>query len=84
MFQARGDAVISIVADPQDPPLPMIADMVRGEWESGAYCVLGIKRTSEEHSLMFSMARKQVLLGMVERLIRRSRPSRITRGFGLY
>lgn len=43
LFQARGDAVIGIVADLQDPP-PMIADMIR-EWENGAYCVLGIKRT---------------------------------------
>ncbi len=51
LSQARGDAVIGIVADLQDPP-PMIADMIR-EWESGAYCVLGIKRTSEENSLMF-------------------------------
>ena len=50
-LQARGDAVISIVADLQDPPA-MIVDLIR-EWENGAYCVLGIKRTSEEHSLMF-------------------------------
>jgi glycosyltransferase involved in cell wall biosynthesis len=56
LFQARGDAVIGIVADLQDPP-PMIADMIR-EWENGAYCVLGIKRTSEENSLMFWL-RKQ-------------------------
>jgi len=56
LFQARGDAVIGIVADLQDPP-PMIADLIR-EWENGAYCVLGIKRTSEESSLMFWL-RKQ-------------------------
>jgi glycosyltransferase involved in cell wall biosynthesis len=56
LFQARGDAMIGIVADLQDPP-PMIADLIR-EWENGAYCVLGIKRTSEENSLMF-WARKQ-------------------------
>jgi len=35
----------------------MIEDMIR-EWENGAYCVLGIKRSSEEHSLMFWL-RKQ-------------------------
>jgi glycosyltransferase involved in cell wall biosynthesis len=56
LFQARGDAVIGIVADLQDPP-PMIADFIR-EWENGAYCVLGIKRTSKEASLMFWL-RKQ-------------------------
>jgi polyisoprenyl-phosphate glycosyltransferase len=55
-LQCKGDAVISIVADLQDPP-PMILDMVAA-WENGAYCVLGIKRTSEENSLMFWL-RKQ-------------------------
>src|SRR5690348_16945667 len=35
IHQATGDAVISMVADLQDPP-EMIADMIRG-WESGAY-----------------------------------------------
>lgn len=55
-FQCRGDAVIGVVADLQDPPA-LIPNMIR-EWENGAYCVLGIKRTSEEHSLMFWL-RKQ-------------------------
>ena len=64
LFQCRGDAVIGIVADLQDPP-PMIADMIR-EWENGAYCVLGIKRTSEEHSLMFWLRKQYYKL--VERL----------------
>jgi glycosyltransferase involved in cell wall biosynthesis len=56
LTQTSGDAVIGIVADLQDPP-PMIADMI-AEWEKGAFCVLGIKRTSEENSLMFWL-RKQ-------------------------
>ena len=56
LFSARGDAMIGIVADLQDPP-PMIVDLIR-EWENGAYCVIGIKRTSEEASLMFWL-RKQ-------------------------
>ena len=43
----------------------MIADMIR-EWENGAYCVLGIKRTSEEHSLMFWLRKQYYRL--VERL----------------
>ncbi len=49
--QARGDAVIGMVADLQDPP-EMLADMVR-EWENGYSMVLGIKRSSEENPLMF-------------------------------
>jgi len=78
-LQCRGDAVISIVADLQDPP-PMIADMVL-EWENGAYCVLGIKRTSEEHSLMFWLRRQYYRL--VERLSSIETIQNFT-GFGLY
>src|ERR1019366_8085959 len=43
----------------------MIEDMVR-EWENGACCVLGIKRSSEEHSLMFWLRKQYYKL--VERL----------------
>ncbi len=51
LFQASGDAVISIVADLQDPP-EMIHDLLR-EWENGYSLVLCIKRSSEENQLMF-------------------------------
>jgi glycosyltransferase involved in cell wall biosynthesis len=79
LFAARGDAMIGIVADLQDPP-PMILDLVR-EWEKGAYCVLGIKRTSEENSLMF-WARKQYYR-IAERLSSIETIQNYT-GFGLY
>jgi glycosyltransferase involved in cell wall biosynthesis len=79
MMQASGDAVISIVADLQDPPA-MIADMVR-EWERGAYCVLGIKRTSEENSVMFWLRRQYY--NAVERLSSIETIQNFT-GFGLY
>jgi glycosyltransferase involved in cell wall biosynthesis len=79
LFQCRGDAVIGIVADLQDPP-PMIVDMIR-EWENGAYCVLGIKRTSEEHSLMFWLRKQYYRL--VERLSSIETIQNYT-GFGLY
>ena len=79
LFQARGDAVIGIVADLQDPP-PMIVDLIR-EWENGAFCVLGIKRTSEEASLMF-WARKQYYK-LAERLSSIETIQNYT-GFGLY
>ena len=39
--------------------------MIR-EWENGAYCVLGIKRTSEENSLMFWLRKQYYRL--VERI----------------
>jgi len=79
LFAARGDAMLGIVADLQDPP-PMIADMIH-EWEKGAYCVLGIKRTSEENSMMF-WARKQYYK-LAERLSSIETIQNYT-GFGLY
>jgi glycosyltransferase involved in cell wall biosynthesis len=79
LFAARGDAMIGIVADLQDPP-PMIADLI-AEWEKGAFCVLGIKRTSEEASLMF-WARKQYYK-FAERLSSIETIQNYT-GFGLY
>jgi glycosyltransferase involved in cell wall biosynthesis len=79
LFQARGDAVIGIVADLQDPP-PMIADLIR-EWENGAYCVLAIKRTSQEASLMFWLRKQYYKL--VERLSSIETIQNFT-GFGLY
>jgi glycosyltransferase involved in cell wall biosynthesis len=79
LFQSRGDCVISIVADLQDPP-PMIVDMLR-EWENGAFCVLGIKRTSEEASLMFWLRKQYYKLA--ERLSSIETIQNYT-GFGLY
>ena len=79
LFQTCGDAVIGICADFQDPP-PMIADFIR-EWENGAYCVVGIKISSGEHSLMFWL-RKQYYK-MLERLSSIETIQNFT-GFGLY
>jgi len=79
LFESRGECVISIVADLQDPP-PMIIDML-AEWEKGAYCVLGIKRTSEEHSLMFWLRKQYYRLA--ERLSSIETIQNYT-GFGLY
>ena len=77
--QARGDAVIGIVADLQDPP-EMIADMVR-EWEKGFFMALGIKRASEENSLMFWIRKRYYRL--VNRLSSIETFEDFT-GFGLY
>ena len=53
LFQATGDAVISVVADLQDPP-EMILDFIH-EWENGSDIVLAQKKDSEEHGLMFKV-----------------------------
>ena len=79
LLQTTGDAVIGIVADLQDPP-PMIAAMI-AEWERGAYCVLGIKRSSEEHSLMFWLRKQYYKLA--ERMSSIQTIQNFT-GFGLY
>jgi len=79
VMSARGDAVIGIVADLQDPP-PMIADFIR-EWENGAYCVLGIKRSSGENKLMFWLRKQYYKLA--EKLSSIETIQNYT-GFGLY
>ncbi len=79
LLQARGDAVMLIVADLQDPP-SMIATFL-DEWEAGFFMVLGIKRTSEENSLVF-FARKQYYR-LAERLSSIETFQNFT-GFGLY
>lgn len=79
LHQTRGDAVIGMVADLQDPP-EMIADMVR-EWENGYSMVLGIKRSSAENPVMFWFRRKYYRL--VNRLSSIETFENFT-GFGLY
>jgi polyisoprenyl-phosphate glycosyltransferase len=79
LLQARGEAVISVVADLQDPPA-MIGDFV-ARWEEGYKVVVGVKKESGENRLMF------VLRGLYYRLIDRlSEVPQIRNftGFGLY
>jgi glycosyltransferase involved in cell wall biosynthesis len=77
--QTRGDAVIGIVADLQDPP-ELIPDLVR-EWEKGYAMVLAIKNTSEENPLMFWVRKKYYRL--VNRLSSIETFENFT-GFGLF
>lgn len=56
LYQATGDAVISIVADLQDPP-ELIADMVR-QWENGYAMVLAIRNSREENRAMLWVRKK--------------------------
>lgn len=53
MIQCSGDAVISIVADLQDPP-EMIVDFIR-KWEEGYKIVIGVKEQSYEAQWMFKL-----------------------------
>lgn len=51
LLQARGDAVIAMASDLQDPP-ELIADFLK-EWENGIPVVLGVKKSSREPKLMY-------------------------------
>jgi glycosyltransferase involved in cell wall biosynthesis len=79
LFQAQGDAVISLVADLQDPP-EMIPQLLR-EWEKGVAMVFCIKRTSEENGLMFWLRSRYYKLA--ERLSSIETIQNFT-GFGLF
>ncbi|OGW41062.1 MAG: dolichol monophosphate mannose synthase [Nitrospirae bacterium RBG_13_39_12] len=77
--QAKGDAVVSIVADLQDPP-HMIADFIR-KWEEGYKIVIGVKTQSEESSIMFKI--RKSFYGLINKLSEVELIKNFT-GFGLY
>ena len=79
LLEAKGEAVISIVADLQDPP-ELIPDLV-ARWRQGFAMVLCIKRSSEEAPLMFFLRKSYYAL--VERLSSITTVQNFT-GFGLY
>jgi len=53
VLQTKGDAVIPIVADLQDPPC-LIKEFIK-KWEEGYKVVMGIKTHSEESRIIFSL-----------------------------
>lgn len=53
LLQADGDAIISLVADFQDPP-EMIVSLVE-KWEEGNDTVLAIKKNSQENRTLFRL-----------------------------
>jgi glycosyltransferase involved in cell wall biosynthesis len=79
MLQARGDAVISLVSDLQDPP-GLIKEFV-ARWEEGYQLVIAVKQESEESPLFFAVRR--AYYEMVARLAEIELNKNAT-GFGLY
>jgi len=79
LLQARGDAVISIVADLQDPP-DMIREFV-ARWEAGAKVVIGVKRESHESRVMSLI--RGLFYRIIDRLSEVPQVRHFT-GFGLY
>ena len=79
ILQARGDAVIPLVADLQDPP-EMIVDFLR-QWEAGYKIVIAVKTESRESRLMFAV--RKAYYRLMERLSEIELVQNFT-GFGLY
>jgi len=79
LYQSRGDAVIGIAADLQDPP-EMIVDLIR-KWEEGYPVVIGVKASSDENGLMFWIRKQYYKL--VNRLSGVETYENFT-GFGLF
>lgn len=79
MMQCSGDAVISIVADLQDPP-EMIVDFVR-KWEEGYKVVIAVKEQSYEAKWMFKL--REAYYNLLHKLSEVEIFKGFT-GFGLY
>ena len=79
LLQTRGDAVIVMASDLQDPP-SLIPEFIK-KWEEGYKIVLGIKSKSEESPLMFFIRKRYY--DLVSRLSEIELVKNTT-GFGLY
>ena len=53
LLQARGDAVIALASDLQDPPA-LIPEFIR-KWEEGYKVVVGVKKKSRESPIVFAI-----------------------------
>ncbi len=79
MLQANGDAVVSIVADLQEPP-EMIAAFIK-KWEEGYKIVVGVKHQSEESRILYAL--RNAYYNLIGRLSEIKLIKNFT-GFGLY
>jgi glycosyltransferase involved in cell wall biosynthesis len=79
MTHARGDAVISVVSDLQDPP-ELIKEFIK-KWEEGFLVVIAVKANSDESPLFFAI--RKAYYELVSRLAEIEVNKNAT-GFGLY
>lgn len=79
LMQAKGDAVISLVCDFQDPPelLPIFL----AKWKEGNKIVVGVKKTSDEQWLIKSI--RKTYYKIIEKIANTRQIKNYT-GFGLY
>lgn len=78
-LQAKGDAVVSIVCDLQDPPV-MIEEFIK-RWETGYKIVIGVKKNSKENPFMF-LTRK-FYYNLIDQIAETEHIKNFT-GFGLF
>lgn len=79
LLQSHGDAVISVVADLQNPP-ELIIDFIK-QWEKGYKIVVGIKKQSKESKIMVLV--RQLFYRIISSLSEVDQIRNFT-GFGLY
>lgn len=79
ILHARGDAVISVVSDLQDPP-ELIKEFIK-KWEEGFLVVIAVKADSDESPLFFAI--RKLYYEIVSRLAE-IELNKNTTGFGLY
>ena len=80
LFQARGDAVITLMSDLQDPP-EVLAQLLE-QWENGFPIVIATKHTSREGAPMFLV--RKMFYRLVNRLADDIETYENFTGFGLY
>jgi glycosyltransferase involved in cell wall biosynthesis len=79
LMQAKGDAVILMASDLQDPP-ELLLEFVK-QWDSGFKIVVGVKTSSEESKFLFMI--RKAYYSFVQRIADIKLISNFT-GFGLY
>lgn len=80
MLQTRGAAVISLVADLQDPPA-LIVEFLK-KWEEGFKIVVGVKAGSDEAKPMYTL--RKIYYRLLTSLAAETKLIRNFTGFGLY
>lgn len=78
-LQAKGDAIITLVADLQDPP-SMITEFIR-KWEEGYKIVIGVKKKSKGNPFMFLV--RKFYYNLIDRIAETEHIKNFA-GFGLY
>jgi glycosyltransferase involved in cell wall biosynthesis len=80
MFQARGEAIIVLMSDLQDPP--ELLEQLIEQWEQGFPIVIAVKNTSREAAPMFLV--RKLFYRLVNRLADDIETYENFTGFGLY